>query len=103
MAEDLTSLLARRVMGWQVAPDRFLLGRRRWLPRWRFRPTETLEDAFRLLEEAAPQEYAVGSEGGGLFWVRVQIGEAIGKACHRSKPLAITLAIARALQIQADD
>ena len=90
-------------MGWEVAPDRFLVGKRRWLPRWRFRPTERLEDAFRLLEEACPQKYAMGSEREGLFWVQIQIGEATGEACHRSKPLAITLAIARALQVQVDD
>ena len=101
--EDLTTLLARRVMGWEVAPDRFLVGKRRWLPRWRFQPTERLEDAFRLLAQADPQKYAMGSEGRGRFWVRVEIGETIGEACHQSKPLAITLAIARALQIQAGD
>lgn len=103
MAEDLNSALARRVMGWEVAPDRFLVGRRRWLPRWRFQPTERLEDAFRLVEEAAPKKYAMGSEGGGPFWVRVQINEVIGEAREGSKPLAITLAIARALKIQAGD
>jgi len=31
--------LAVGVMGWTVAPDRFLMGRRRWIPRWRFQPT----------------------------------------------------------------
>ena len=103
MAEDLTSALARQVMGWEVAPDRFLVGKRRWLPRWRFRPTERLEDAFRLLEEAAPQKYAMGSGARGPFWVRVQIGEVTGEAREGSKPLAITLAIARALKIQAAD
>ena len=46
-------------MGWTVGPDRFMMGNRGWMPRWRFQPAEKLEDAFRLLEEAAPQEYSI--------------------------------------------
>lgn len=103
MPEDLTTLLAQRVMGWGIAPERFLLGRRAWIPRRRFQPTERLEDAFRLLEEAAPQEYTMGREGKGLFWARVQIGRATGRARDLSKPRAITLAVARALKLQVDD
>ena len=77
-SEDLTTLLARRVMGWDVAPDRFLVGNRKWMPRWQFQPAEKLEDAFRLLEAAAPQEYTMGCEGQELFWVRVRNGQANG-------------------------
>jgi hypothetical protein len=54
--ERLTAILAQRVMGWRVAPDRFLMGNRRWSPRWRFQPTERVKDAYRLLERAAPQD-----------------------------------------------
>ena len=100
--EDVTALLAQRVMGWDVAPDRFLLGHRRWIPRWRFQPIEKLEDAFRLLEAAAPQEYVMGCRGG-RFWVRVQIGPHTGEAQDQSKPRAIALAVARALQIPVGD
>ena len=103
MPEDLTTLLARRVMRWDVAPERFLLGRRAWIPRWRFQPTERLEDAFRLLEESAPQKYKMGREGRGLFWGHVQIGRATGRARDPSKPRAITLAVARALKLPVDD
>jgi hypothetical protein len=98
--EDLTAALARRVMGWEVAPDRFLTGKRRWMPRWRFQPEERLEDAFRLLEAAAPESYTMGRAGPGLFWVRVQIGGTTGQARDQSKPRAITQAVARALSIQ---
>ena len=94
MPEDLTTLLARRVMGWAVAPERFLVGKRCWLPRWRFQPTERLEDAFRLLEHAAPRRYSMGRNGQGAFWVRVQIGQATGHAQDQSKPRAIALAVA---------
>jgi Phage ABA sandwich domain len=102
MPEDLTTLLARRVMGWGIAPERFLLGRRGWIPRWRFQPTERLEDAFRLLEEAVPRRYSMGRNGKGSFWVRVQIGQETGHAQDLSKPRAITLAVARALKLPVD-
>jgi hypothetical protein len=103
MTEDLTSVLARRVMRWDVAPDRFLTGKRKWMPRWRFQPGENLEDAFRLLEAAEAEEYTLTCEGPGPFCVQVRIKGRTGKAKDRSKPRAITLAVCRALQIQVDD
>jgi hypothetical protein len=103
MPEHLTALLAQRVMRWGITPERFLLGGRAWMPRWHFKPTERLEDAFQLLEEAAPQRYTMGRNGQGLFWVRVRIGRTTGQARDRSKPRAITLAVARALKLQVDE
>jgi len=41
--DQLTVTLGERVMGWRVGPDHFLMGNRRWLPRWRFQPDERLE------------------------------------------------------------
>ena len=102
MTEDLTTLLARRVMGWDVAPDRFLVGKRKWMPRWRFQPEENLEAAFRLLRAAAPQKYTISRERTGPFCVRVRIGGKTGRARNRSMPRAITLAVCQALQIQVD-
>lgn len=99
--DQFTAILAERVMGWQLAPQRFLMGDRRWQPRWRFQPTERLEDAFSLLEKAAPNEYSMGDDGTG-FRVRVRIGKAIGEARDMSKPLAITLAVARALGLEVN-
>jgi len=103
MPEDLTTLLARRVMRWGIAPERFLLGRRTWIPRWRFQPEERLEDAFQLLEAAGPQKYTMRRAGQGPFWVQVRIGRTTGQARDRSKPRAITLAVARALKLQVDE
>jgi hypothetical protein len=100
--ENLAAVLAQRVMGWRVGPDRFLKSDRGWLPRWRFQPTEKLADALRLLEEAAPEEYLVRGDGEGKVRVHVRIGGAAGQACHASKPRAITYALARALGIQVD-
>jgi len=48
--DQLNVVFAERIMGWRVAADRFLLGNRSWLARWRFQPCRKLEDAFRLLE-----------------------------------------------------
>ena len=101
-ADQLTVLFAGRVMGWRVAPGRFLLGKRRWIPRWRFQPTGNLEDAFRLLEKAAPQEYSMRGDNKGNFRVQVRIGDGTGEADGASKPHAISCAIARALGIQVE-
>ncbi len=100
-ADRLTAMLAERVMGWSVGPDRFLMKDRRLIPRWRFQPTKCLEDAFRLLEEAAPQEYTMGSAEGG-FSVSVRIADTIGEAVDISKPRAITHVVARALGVEVD-
>jgi hypothetical protein len=99
----LTEELARQIMGWEVAPDRFLMGSRRWIPRWRFKPAERLEDAFRLLEEAAPRQYTMGRVEKGAFWVSVQIGAGTGEARDESKPRAITYAVARAIGMQVNE
>ena len=95
--EALTAKLAERIMGWNVAPDRFLLGNRSWIPRWRFQPLERLEDAFRLLDKAEPERYSMGLDAGGRFFAEVRIGGRLGKARDDSKPRAITLALACAL------
>ena len=96
--DRLTAILAELVMGWGVGPDRFMMDGRRWLPRWRFRPTENLTDAFKVLEKAAPQEYSMGADVRG-FWVRVRIGTTVGEARSTSKPRAVTFAVARAVGI----
>jgi hypothetical protein len=55
-ADQLTGVLAERVMGWGVGPDRFLTGNRGWMPRWKFQPAQKLADAIRLLEAANTEE-----------------------------------------------
>jgi hypothetical protein len=90
-------------MGWSVAPDRYLIGNRSWIPRWRFQPLERLEDAFRLLEKAQPECYSMGAGADGAFSVQVRICGCGGEARHESKPRAITLAIARALGLEVDE
>lgn len=96
--DQLAAILAERVMGWTVGPERFMMGGRRWIPRWRFQPANRLEDAFRLLGQVAPKDYATGAEGGG-FWARVRLDEGSGEARDSSQARAITLAVARAVRI----
>lgn len=100
--ETLTILLAERVLGWCGAPGRFLLGNRRWIPRWRFQPAVRIEDAFKLLEAAAPQAFSICGDHKGNIRVRIRIGGSTGAADGTSKPLAITHAIARAIGIEVD-
>jgi Phage ABA sandwich domain len=101
-SETLAALLAERVMGWTVGPDRFLMGKRGWMPRWRFQPVEKLADALRLLEEATPQEYKICGDDKGNIHVLVRIAGTQGEARGTSKPLAITYAIARAVGIEVE-
>lgn len=100
-ANILTDMLAQRVLGWTVAPGRFLTGYRTWLPRWRFQPLNRLEDAFHLMNGAAPEEYTLGSESGG-FWARVRIGGTTAEAHEPTQPQAITVAVARAVGIEVE-
>lgn len=100
--ENLAAVLAKRVMGWGVGPDRFLTGNRGWTPRWRFQPTEKLADALRLLEAATPAEYDMRGGDAGSFSVRVRIGDSEAEASSNCKPRAITCAIARAIGIEVE-
>jgi hypothetical protein len=100
--EILTTILAQRVMGWTVGPDRFLLGDRRWMPRWRFQPTTRVIDAFRLLDRLAAPEYWVVELSRGGFRARVRVRDVGGEAINSSKARALTLAIARAIGIEVD-
>lgn len=101
-AEQLTVALARRVMRWSVGPDRFLLGHRSWIRRAQFEPTKRIEHAFRLLEKAAPQCWTMTLHEDGALSVQVQICGRVSEARHLSKPLAITVAVARAFDIEVN-
>jgi len=100
--ESMTAALAERVMGWCVQPNRFVTTNRGWMPRWRFQPTEKLVDAFRLLEQAAPQAYIISGDEKGECRVHIRLGERTGDALGLSKPRAISMAIARAVGIEID-
>lgn len=93
--ESLTGQLAQRIMGWNIAPDRFLKGARVWIPRWRFQPFRNIGDAFELLDVAKPDAYTLGYDGDEVF-ARIRVGGRIGEARSKSRPEAISLAIASA-------
>jgi hypothetical protein len=96
----ITDELACKVLGWRSAPDRFLKARRRWIPRSRFKPFARLDDAFLLLERAGCTcVLSIGANG--IFTASVQIGDRIAKASGEPKARAITLALCRALGIEA--
>lgn len=101
-SEQLTAALATRVLGWTVAPERFLIGNRGWMPRWHFQPLTKLDDAFRLLDAAATGFTLVWSADQ-TFTARVQIGNRRGSAKGDSKPAVITVAIARAVGLDVPD
>jgi hypothetical protein len=88
--EKLTAALAVRVMGWGVGADRFPLGQRRWMPRWRFQPEKRIEDAFRLLERLVPDECDMSAAPNGDFRVKLRVGKVEGEATEDSKARAIT-------------
>ena len=96
----LTKHLAERVMGWSVAPGRFMMGNRGWKPDWKFQPTEKREDAFQLLDAAKPAEYNIAAQRDGTFTVSVRIGGTVGAAHETSEPRAIAHAVARAIGLE---
>jgi len=101
--EQLTAKIAQRVMGWTVTPDRFMTGNRGWIPRNRFRPTERMQDAFKLLLAAEPTEYSLVGGNGKLSLANVQVGGVCGQASDKSMPTAICLATARAVGIDVEE
>ena len=101
-SEHLTAVLAEKIMGWGVAPDRLLLGDRRWLPRWRFQPLTKLEHALQLVEKAATS-YTLTVAEDGTFAAHVRIGERTGIASGEPKAMAITVAVARAIGLDVQD
>ena len=100
--QNLTAVLAEKVMGWGVGPSRFLKGNRRWIRRSRFQPTANMQDAHRLLLAAGAAEFTMSGGKGKPFWAQVQIGTSHGNATARSMPIAICLATARALGIEIE-
>jgi hypothetical protein len=98
--ERLTTLLAERILGWKVCPDRFVKAGRSWIPKWRFKPFARLEDAFLLLDRASGS-YSLSLGADGVFTAEVHVGDRIGKASGEPKALTISLAISRALGIGA--
>lgn len=101
MSDDrLKEELALQLLGWKVAPDRFLKSGRSWIPKWRFNPLEKLDDAFLLLDHTRLSRYAISKSADDGFHVEIEIDGKIGKAVGEPKSRTITLALARSLGLE---
>lgn len=100
--EQLTIVLAERIMRWRPGPGRFLIDRRHWMPRWRFQPMKNIADAFQLLQTADVVEYSLSADGNGLCRARVRTRGACGEARGSTLPQVICVAVARAHGIDAE-
>jgi hypothetical protein len=101
-SEHLTAVLAETVMGWSVGPDRFMMGRRSWQPRWRFQPLTRIGDAFQLLDMVVGT-FRLSTGADGVFTAQVYVGNRVGSASGEPKATSITLAVARAIGIDIPD
>jgi len=99
--DQFTAILAERIMGWRVGPERFLKGERRWTPRWQFQPLRRLEQALRLLEKANGQ-YTLTKAADGTYTAQVTVRDSAASASGKSDAAAISVALAHALGIQVE-
>ena len=99
--EDLTAILAERVMGWSVGLDRFLMSDRSWKPRWKLRPTKDFEDAFRLLEAAKPFGIRWGRDRNAFYRAQLRMTRLFrAEASGSSLPFVICMTIANAYGVR---
>ena len=99
--DRLTAILAERVMGWRVSPERFLKGGRSWTQRWQFQPLRRLDHAFQLLEKVNGT-YTLARAGDGTYTAQVCVGDRRGTAVGESEAAAVTVALARAVGIAVE-
>ena len=100
--DHLIDELVELILGWRLAPGRYIKPSRGWMPRWRFNPLARMEDAFLLLDRAGGT-YLLSLGPDGLFTVEVRIGNRIGNASGEPKARAITLALSEAFGIGESD
>jgi hypothetical protein len=75
---------------------------RRWIPAWRFQPLRNMNDAFKLLGAVAGT-FTLTSTADRAFSASVRAGCRVGKACGKSGPGVITVAVARAIGLTVPD
>jgi hypothetical protein len=100
-ATQLEARLAERLLGWRTAPDRFLVGQRRWIPRWRFQPLRRMEQALELLQKAGAR-FTVTNADDGTAIAEVTVAGNVETASATSVSAAITLALSRAMGIDTE-
>jgi hypothetical protein len=100
--ERLTSTLACRVLGWRLAPGRFIKTDRSWLPRYRLAPLTRLDDAFQTVDRVAIASKLVVLKVGRVT-AEVQVGGRVGKVSGNSKARTVTMALVSALGMEHPD
>jgi len=99
---QVTAELAKRVMGWRVGKDRFLLPSRSWIKSWKFDPLQNVETALDLVKRANGT-CSFDTAGTGLIQAEVKIGDRIARASGRNQARVITYALAEALEIAVEE
>jgi hypothetical protein len=97
--QQLTRELALRVMGWKMAPGRFIKPRGSWTSISQFKPLNRIEDAIQLLEHSGAK-YRLIADGRGAFAADVRVGSRKGKASGSAEARVLTIALAVALGIR---
>src|ERR1039458_3164713 len=69
--------LAELLLGWRIAPGRFIKAGKSWCPQWRFRPFEKPADALQLLDHV--DSFSVTSVRKGEYIAKVQVGRRRGE------------------------
>jgi hypothetical protein len=100
--KSLTDDLATRVLGWRLAPDRYIKPGRQWIPRWRFQPLINIDDAFQLLHAAAAS-LVLKTTKDGAYIAQVKLGRRMGSALAECVATSVTVAIARAIGLEVPD
>ena len=90
----LVDELARLVLGWRPAPDRYLKPDREWVPRSKFRPLTDVRDALRVLDQLT-DDYSLIARPGQGFIVEVRNKGRIGRASGEIAARTIMLALAQ--------
>jgi hypothetical protein len=101
-ADCLTAILAEKVMGWRVGPERFLTGGRCWIRRSRFQPTRRMEDALQLQNKAGGS-YSITKGEGGTVTAKVTLTGKTRTVTDKSDAAALTRALALALGIPVEE
>jgi len=99
--DQLTAIMAERILGWRVGPERFIMGNRQWITRRHFQPFDRVQDAFRLLQKAGGG-FSLIKTPDGVFSATVLVGDRAGTASGSAVAATITEAIARALGLEVD-
>ena len=100
--ERLTDELARLILGWRPGADRYLISRREWIKRERFRPFTDVSSAFRLLD-AVTDNYSLRSVPRKGVTVEIRRGARTEIVSDQSKSRAITLAVAHLFDLDLAD